>query len=125
MSCFDLREFARDKCQRFLPRGFPKSVALANERLGQPVRTVDILPAKLALDAGRDSVGRAVRRLDLENMALARELLRPYIEAATDAAICAYRFRLPGAALAHLRLDFGELKDRSIAKLRLDSFHNV
>ena len=51
--------------------------------LGEAVGGVDVSPGELALDAGGDAVGGAVRGLDLEDVAVAC----PDVEAAADGAV--------------------------------------
>ena len=64
-SLFELRELFGDEVERFVPGDLDEGVALAEQRLGEAVVGVDVVPGELAFDAGGDAVGRAVRRLDL------------------------------------------------------------
>ncbi len=54
-----LLELARDEAEGLVPGGFHELVALLDERLGQPVRAVDELPAGGALGAKLALVYRA------------------------------------------------------------------
>ena len=66
---FDLGEALGDQVERLVPRGLAKLVALADQRLRQPVGAVDEIPAELAFDAGGDAVRRALRAARLSGCA--------------------------------------------------------
>ena len=101
----DLAEAPRHQIQCLIPARLAETVALANQRLGQPVRTVHIVPSELALDACGNAVRRAVRGFHFQNVAIPR----PDIEAASHAAIGAHRLGALDARLAHLRFHFRKL----------------
>ena len=122
---FDFGEFAGDEGEGFIPGSFAEAVAFPNQRLGEPVGTVDVLPAKLALDAGGDAVGRAVGGFDLEDVALGFGLLGPDVKAAADTAVRTDGLGLLNTLFAHRGFDFRQLQDGSVADLGLDAFDHV
>src|SRR6202045_599046 len=79
----DLREFSRHQVEGLVPGGLAKYAIFTNQRLGQPVRAVYIVPGKFSFHARRDSVRRAFQRFHLENLAV----LCPDVEATPDSAI--------------------------------------
>src|ERR1700733_9868540 len=110
---FDFRESARDQIEGLIPTGLAKLVAFTDQRRGQTVRVVHVIPSELSLDAGGDSVRGAVRWLDLQDVAV----LGPNIEAAADSAIGAHGLGAPDALFAHVRFDLGHAQDGAVSSL--------
>src|ERR1700730_7838674 len=117
----DLRQFVGHEAESFVPRGWTKLTALANERRGEAILAIDVTPAELSFHAGRNSVGGAVLGCDFENVAI----LRPDVEAASHAAIRANRFRLADAVLPHSLLRLAYLEYGAIANLGFNALDHV
>ena len=117
----DFGKFARHQVESLVPTGLAELVALANQRLRQAVRIVDVVPSKLSFDASGDSVCGAFRRLDLQDMTV----LGPDIEAATDSAICAHGLGAADARLAHGRFDLRYAQDGTKSSLWFDALDDV
>jgi hypothetical protein len=98
----------RHQSERLVPGRFAELVALRESAAWSAGPAVHIIPAKLALDAGGNAVGRALRRLHFQNV----PVLGPDIEAATDAAVGADRLGALDVRLAHGRFHFRELQNR-------------
>src|SRR5207245_5134675 len=118
---FDLVEFARHQVEGLVPTGFAEPVTQANQRLGQTVRIVDIVPSELPFDAGGDSVRGALGRLDFQDMAV----FGPDVEAATDSTIRAHGLRAADEGLAHSRFHFGDSQDGAVSSFRFDALDDV
>ena len=118
---FDLGEAARHQVESLIPRRFSEFVVFTNQRLGQAIGTVDIVPPELALDAGRNAVGGTVKRLDFEDLTL----FRPNVERAAHTAVGAHGLRPLDLRFAHVGFNFRELHDRAITHLRLHAFDDV
>src|SRR5215510_3648141 len=79
------------------------------------------IPSELSLNARRDAIRRPFERFYLKKVTI----FRPNIEAASDTTIRANCFGTTDARIAHVRLGFRQLQNRSIARLRLDALYNV
>ncbi len=87
----DLLETARDQIQCFVPFGFTKSIAFADQGFREAIRAVDEIPRELALDARGNAVRGTLVRLDLQDV----PVFGPNVETASDAAIRADRLGTP------------------------------
>ena len=114
-------EFFGDQVQRCFPGDLDERIALAQERLDQAVGGVDVVPGKLALDAGGDAVRGTVHGLDLEDVPVAR----PHVEGAADAAVGADGFGFADALVAHLGFHLGEREDRTVAGVGLNALDDL
>ena len=118
---FDFGELGGDEGEGFVPGSLDEAIAVADERLGETIVRVDVLPGEFPLDAGGDAVGGAGAGFDLEDVAVAG----PDIEAATDAAVGADGLGFLDAELAHVRFDLGEREDGAVPDLRLNIFDDL
>ncbi len=121
MVCSDLLELFLDDVEGFVPGDLAEGLAVAKERLGEAVGGVDVAPGELTFDAGGDTVGGAVHRLDFEDVAI----FSPDVEAAAYCAVGANSLGALDVLVAHLRLDFGEGEDGAVADGWLDAFDDV
>src|SRR4029077_9866336 len=117
----DFSKSASHQIESLVPTGLAETVALANQRRGEAVRIVDVVPPKFALDAGGDSVCGAIRRLDFQDVAV----LGPDIEAASDSAIRAHGLGAADARLAPGRVDLGYAQNGTVPRLRFDALDDV
>ena len=90
----DFGEAPRHQGKGFLPSRLAKRVAFTDQRFGQPVGTVDKIPSKFSFYAGGNTVRWTFGGLHLQDV----PVLGPNIEATSDTAIGADRFRSPGRA---------------------------
>src|SRR4029077_18108209 len=117
----DFSKSASHQIESLVPTGLAETVALANQRRGQAVRIVHVVPSKLALDAGGDSVCGAIRRLDFQDVAV----LGPDIEAASDSAIRAHGLGAADTRFAHGRFDLGYAQNGTVSRLRFDALDDI
>ncbi len=99
-SCSDLVECVFDDVEGFVPCDLAEGVAVAEEGFDEAVVGVDVAPGELALDAGGDAVGGAMRGFDLEDV----PVLGPDVEGAADGAVGADGLGAFDALAAHLGL---------------------
>src|SRR5882672_7559068 len=81
----------------------------------------DMVPGKLSLDTGGDSICRALQRLDLKNVSI----LRPDIEAAPHSTVSAHCLGSTNARLAHCLLGFRYTHDCAVTGLGLNAFDDI
>ncbi len=118
---FNLSEFTCHQIESLVPTGLAEPVALTDQRCGQTIRIIDIVPTELAFDAGGDPVRRPIRRFHLKDVAV----LGPYIEAATHAAIRAHGFGAADARLPHRCFHLGHLQDEAVSTFGFDALDYV
>ena len=97
---------------------------LPSSRISGVVRrsvAIDVTPAELSLHAGGNPIRWPVLRRYLEDVAI----FRPDVEAASHAAVRANCFCLANAVLPHCLFRLGNLKNRSIARLRFNALDHV
>ncbi len=121
----DPAELGADQLDRFVPARLAKrgAVGVADQRLGQPVGRVHIIPAELSFHAGRNVVRGTLARLHLENVPVLGTC--PDIERAAHAAVGAHRLGDRVAGFAHGGFGLRDLQNGPVTHLRLDRFHQV
>src|SRR6266436_156980 len=121
MLCLDLCKLASHQIKSLVPGGFAKLATFANEGSRQPIRAINVVPAKFPFYACGDAIRWPLQSFNLQNVAI----FRPNIETASDAAICADSLGAADALLSHARFGFGELQNRSVARIWFDALHYI
>src|SRR6266436_396045 len=75
--CLDLCKLASHQVESLVPGGFAKLATFANEGLCQPIRAVNVVPAKFPFYACGDAIRWPLERLNLQNVAIFRPNVEP------------------------------------------------